>query len=355
MANVKISDLTDGTAIVAGDQVEIERTGTPNTSRRVPLLPLGTTAGTVAEGNHTHGTSGIDNDAITFAKMQNIASDRLIGRDTASSGDAEELTVGGGIEFTGSGGIQRSALTGDVTASAGSGATTIPNDTVTYAKMQNVSATDRLLGRSTAGAGDVEEIACTAAGRALIDDADAAAQRTTLGVAYGKQSIWVPAGAMAARTTNGAASASLEMTTNDNMFVTKDFNTATQQFVQFDVRFPKSWDEGTVTFIPYWSHPSTTTNFGVVWSMAGVALSDSDAGDVAFGTEQTSTDTGGTTNDIFVGPESAAITIAGTPAEGDIVMLRVARNVANGSDTMAVDARLHGVLVLYTNNTTNDT
>lgn len=58
----------------------------------------------------------------------------------------------------------------------------IDNDAVTYAKMQNVSATDKVLGRSTAGAGDVEEIACTSAGRALIDDADASAQRTTLGL-----------------------------------------------------------------------------------------------------------------------------------------------------------------------------
>lgn len=45
-----------------------------------------------------------------------------------------------------------------------------------------VSATDRVLGRSSAGAGAAEEIACTAAGRALMDDADAAAQRTTLGL-----------------------------------------------------------------------------------------------------------------------------------------------------------------------------
>lgn len=78
--------------------------------------------------------------------------------------------------------LSRAALTGDVTASTGSNATTIANDAVTYAKIQNVSATDKLLGRSSSGAGDVEEIACTAAGRALIDDADAAAQRTTLGL-----------------------------------------------------------------------------------------------------------------------------------------------------------------------------
>ena len=48
-----------------------------------------------------------------------------------------------------------------------------------------LSATDKLLGRSTAGAGAAEEITCTAAGRALIDDANAAAQRTTLGLAIG--------------------------------------------------------------------------------------------------------------------------------------------------------------------------
>ncbi len=67
--------------------------------------------------------------------------------------------------------------------------TQIANDAVTYAKIQNVSATDKLLGRSTAGAGDVEEIACTAAGRALLDDANAAAQLTTLGVTEAAQTI----------------------------------------------------------------------------------------------------------------------------------------------------------------------
>ena len=62
------------------------------------------------------------------------------------------------------------------------GTTALADEAVTYAKIQDVSATDKLLGRSTAGAGSVEEIDCTAAGRALLDDADAAAQRTTLGL-----------------------------------------------------------------------------------------------------------------------------------------------------------------------------
>jgi len=56
---------------------------------------------------------------------------------------------------------------------------------VTYAKIQNVSATDKLLGRSTAGAGVVEEIACTSTGRSIIAAASVAAARAVLGLDTG--------------------------------------------------------------------------------------------------------------------------------------------------------------------------
>jgi hypothetical protein len=74
---------------------------------------------------------------------------------------------------------------GDITVSGSGTVWTVDNDAITYAKLQNVSATDKLLGRATAGAGDVEEIALTAFARSLIDDADALTARATLGAVIG--------------------------------------------------------------------------------------------------------------------------------------------------------------------------
>ena len=73
-------------------------------------------------------------------------------------------------------------LTGDITGS-GTGRITavISPQAVSYNQMQFVSASDRVLGRQSAGPGLIEEITCTAAGRDLLDDASAADQRTTLG------------------------------------------------------------------------------------------------------------------------------------------------------------------------------
>ena len=63
------------------------------------------------------------------------------------------------------------SLTGDVTSS--NRATTIANDAVTYAKMQNVSATNVVLGRDSAGAGVVEEISAANL-RTILNVADGA-------------------------------------------------------------------------------------------------------------------------------------------------------------------------------------
>lgn len=127
----------------------------------------------------------ISNDAVDFNKIQNVATDRVLGRDTAASGNIEELTIGGGLEFTGTGGLQTSAFTGDVTKAAGGTALTIPNDAVSYPKIQNVSATDRLLGRVSAGAGDIEEVVFTDFAQSILDDVDEATFKATVNLEIG--------------------------------------------------------------------------------------------------------------------------------------------------------------------------
>ncbi len=75
------------------------------------------------------------------------------------------------------------SLAGDVSGTQTT--TVIGNDVVTYAKLQNVSATDRLLARVSANAGDVEEYPFTDFAQSLVDDADATTARATLGLAIG--------------------------------------------------------------------------------------------------------------------------------------------------------------------------
>lgn len=170
----------------------------------------------------------------------------------------------------------------------------------------------------------------------------------------GKETIWIPATAMVTRTTNGAEVATAEGGTNKAMYATLNFDTTTQEYAQFVVRMPKSWNESTVTAQFAWSHPSTSTNFGVVFGLQGAAVSDTDSGDPTWGTGQTASDTGGTNGLIYVSPVTSAITIAGTPAAEDLVYFQVYRDVSAGGDTMAVDARLHGITLYFTTDASTD-
>jgi len=105
----------------------------------------------------------------------------------------------------------------------------IANDSITYAKLQNVSATDRLLGRSSAGAGDVEEITCTATGRAIIGAASEAAARSAISV----QPTASPAFTGAATVTNDGNVVPLTVTNTGtaNSFVVNDESGDTTPFV----------------------------------------------------------------------------------------------------------------------------
>jgi len=159
--------------------------------------------------------------------------------------------------------------------------------------------------------------------------------------------IFLSAVGMWPSTTNGCSTnTQVELGTNDVDIYVLDFDAASEEYAQATLAMPSDWDASTVTAVFYWTHAATTTNFGVVWGCQGRSYANSDALDQAFGTAQEIADTGGTTNDLFISSATSAITIAGATAS-ELVQFRVYRDPTDGSDTMAIDARLIGAMITF--------
>ena len=130
--------VTPGTTVTNSttlDATTLNLLGTPSVD------VVGTVDGgslTLSPGSVTTNTIGAN--VVTFAKLQQISGDKLIGRDTAGTGDAAEIGVDGGLEFSGSNSIR------------------IQDAGVTYAKIQNTANGSRLIGRAAATGGVLGEI-----------------------------------------------------------------------------------------------------------------------------------------------------------------------------------------------------
>jgi hypothetical protein len=172
------------------------------------------------------------------------------------------------------------------------------------------------------------------------------------GTIVGKQSIYVPANAMNPTESNGCeAITAVETTAGRPDMQVLDFDKDSDEFAQFTVAFPKSWNLGTVTYQVFWSGIASTDD--VDWMVDAVAMNDNETIDVAYGTPIVVTDNSqGAVEELLVSAESSAVTIAGTPADNDLTYFRIGRDVSG--DAMAGDARLHGVKIFFTTDTLND-
>ena len=170
----------------------------------------------------------------------------------------------------------------------------------------------------------------------------------------GTETMWVPAAAMYGSTTNGCAGlAQVETTALRPDLKCLDFDASSDEFAQFAVAFPKSWDEGTIKYQPFWTVTGTNTGT-VAWQLGGVAASSDDTINAVFGTliATTALAHSGTSNDLMVSAESNAVTIAGSPAAGDLCFFQINRDVS--ADAQTGDARLLGIKLIYTTNAAND-
>ena len=169
----------------------------------------------------------------------------------------------------------------------------------------------------------------------------------------GKETIWVPAVAMYPNSTNGCADLAQVELSNGPEIKTLDFDKDSDEFAQFAVAFPKSWNEGTITFQAYFTADSTNTGT-VSWGLSGVAIADNDSVNTAFGTQvaPTAKAHSGTANDLDVTAESGAVTIAGSPSTDEEVFFQISRDVSE--DSLTADAKLLGIKIFFTTDAAND-
>lgn len=207
---VPVSQGGTGLTAVGAAGTVLTSNGTSLTYSAMPSATLTLTGDVGGTGSGTIGTT-IANQAVTFAKMQNIGTQRLIGRYAGGTGSPQEVSMdatlkifpfgGGGflyvdstlalynasrlqgrplsvntpttgqvLQWDGSNWTPANQnagsmpMNGDVTSGTPSGGflpVTINNQAVTFAKMQNIG-TQRLMGRYSNGVGSPQEVAMDA-------------------------------------------------------------------------------------------------------------------------------------------------------------------------------------------------
>lgn len=182
IVNVPSGNIAATDVQAAINELDTEKLGVSATAASATQLATGRTIAITGDLTYTspsfNGTGNVTaagtiaNDAVTFAKMQNsTAASILLGRGAgAGAGDFQEITLGTNLSMSGTtlnasgggGGGVSDGDYGDITVSGTGTVWTIDNTVVTFAKVQNI-ATSRILGRTTAGSGSVEELTAASA------------------------------------------------------------------------------------------------------------------------------------------------------------------------------------------------
>jgi hypothetical protein len=306
---------------------------------------------------------------------------------TLSGSSNPALAVAGTSSISGShSGTSSGTNTGDIVLAGAPDYITISGQTITrglvdlstditgnlsYSRLNNLQS-NRILGRVSGGTGEVEPLTMTnaldivnsAQGVVLYRGAvtwsgllpgtsgyflktqGAGANPTWAKVDATPKSLWISASTLASRLNNGCSAGTTESSVNKVNAYQLIFSQSVDEFAQAMVVMPSNWDGGTVTAKFYWT---SALGFGdVVWAIQARAFADGNAIDQAFGAVQSVTDTLSSFNNVQISSATPAITMAGTPAAGNLVVFQIYRDGNSVADTLNDDAYLFGIEITYT-------
>ena len=281
---------------------------------------------TAAELNLVDGSSAgtiVNSKAVVYSSGGQVNGTTLAIAGTAISADAAEINVLDGV--TAGTVIASKALVADA------------NIDITGGRNITISGELDAAVLDISGAGDV---------------AGALTNNSAAVKVAGVETIYVPAGAMAPNTTNGCAGLGQVELSNGPELRVLDFDASSDENAQFTVCFPKSWNEGTLTFQAFWTVTGTNTGT-VAWGLSGVSIADDVSINTAFGTNVVATAKAfsGTSNDMTVSAVSGAVTVA-SAAVNTQTYFQIMRDVS--ADNQSGDARLLGIKLFYTTDAKND-
>ena len=293
------------------------------------------------------GSGGVVYDLLTSVNLAGTtktaaltnAGDMLVGDDLTLNSDSSVLGFGADTDTT-------------LTHTDGSGLTLNSTNKIMFN-----DASQFIQGSSNAilSLGATDEIDLTATAIDINGTADISGTLTNATAAVkvaGAETIYVPAAAMYPETTGGSSVLTQVELSNGPELSVLDFAADADDHAQFSVIFPKSWNEGTVTFQAFFTVTGTNTGT-VAWGLAGLSRADNADLNTAFGTAVVAAAKAhsGTSNDLDIANVSGAVTIANAAADC-YTFFRVLRDVSADSQTGA--ARLMGIKLFFTTDAKND-
>jgi hypothetical protein len=157
----------------------------------------------------------------------------------------------------------------------------------------------------------------------------------------------IEAGELIPKVTSGAGIAGAETTTNDLNRDVLAFDPSAAEGAHKWFRWPAGYTSVSVQSVAWESDTGGSGGAGVRWEISMRCFADGDALDQALGTAQGVTDLLDAVGDVMISGATSAITPAGTVADNALTCVQIARNPSHADDGLSVDAWLHDFVLEF--------